>query len=185
MIEKSKVSLKKREYQRIYDGGGFDWPSGVLRCAFCRSVNMSKEALNPPTLFPSRQYGFSQIVKVSAGKMVYLSGQVAWDADQNLLGKDDLGTQTRQALKNVRIAIQTAGGTLADVVSLRIYIVQDRMAESHYVREGLREFFPGDSPPAATWIGVHSLADEDFLIEIEAVAVIDVEQPLEGKTLSL
>ena len=146
---------------------------------------MSKETLNPPTLFPSRQYGFSQIVKVSAGKMVYLSGQVAWDPEQNIVGKDDLESQTRQALKNVRTAIQTAGGTLADVVSLRIYIVQHKMAESHYVSEGLKTFFPGDSPPAATWIGVQSLANEDFLIEIEAVAVIDIEQPLEGKTLSL
>jgi enamine deaminase RidA (YjgF/YER057c/UK114 family) len=117
--------------------------------------------------------------------MVYLSGQVTWNADQNIVGKDDLSTQTRQALKNMRTAIQTAGGTLADVVSLRIYIVQDKMAESHYVSEGLRAFFPGDSLPAATWIGAQSLANEDFLIEIEAVAAIDVESPLEGKTLRI
>lgn len=110
---------------------------------------------------------------------------MAWDADQTILGKDNLATQTRQALKNVRTAIQTAGGTLADVVSLRIYIVQDKMAESHYVSEGLKAFFPGDFPPTATWIGVYSLANEDFLIEIEAIAVIDVESPLEGKTLSI
>jgi enamine deaminase RidA (YjgF/YER057c/UK114 family) len=146
---------------------------------------MYKETLNPPTLFPSRQYGFSQIVKVSAGKTVYCSGQVAWDANQRIVGKDDLQAQTNQSLKNVRTAIQTAGGTLADVVSLRIYIVQHKMVESRYVSQALKAFFPDDSPPAATWIGVHSLANEDFLIEIEAIAVIDVEQPLEGKTLNI
>lgn len=142
---------------------------------------MYKETLNPPALFPSRQYGFSQIVKVSAGKTVYLSGQVAWDASQHIVGKDDLEVQTNQALKNVRTAIQTAGGTLADVVSLRIYIVQHKMVQNHFISQALKDFFPGDSPPAATWIGVHSLANEDFLIEIEAIAVIDMEQPHGGK----
>jgi len=146
---------------------------------------MHKETLNPPALFPSRQYGFSQIVKVSAGKTVYCSGQVAWDADQRIVGKGDLEAQTQQALKNVRTAIQTAGGTLADVVSLRIYIVHHQMPESRYISEGLKAFFPGDSPPAATWIGVYSLADKDFLIEIEAIAVIEVGLRLEGKTSRL
>ena len=134
---------------------------------------MPKEHLNPPTLFPSLQFGFSQIVTSQGGKTVYLSGQVAWDAKQKVVGEDDLRAQTWQSLRNVATAVQTVGGTLADVVSMRIYIVQHKMADASVVGEGLKEFFPQDRPPATTWIGVPSLANDDFLIEIEAIAVIE------------
>lgn len=57
---------------------------------------MPKEYLNPPQLFPSRPYGFSQLVVTHGGKTVYPSGQAAWDAGQQIIGGDDLGAQTRQ-----------------------------------------------------------------------------------------
>ncbi|NLG73741.1 MAG: RidA family protein [Chloroflexi bacterium] len=134
---------------------------------------MPKEHLNPPQLFPSLQYGFSQGVTASGGKTVYLSGQVAWDQNQQLVGPGDLHAQARQALRNVSIALQAAGGDLADVVSMRIYIVQEKMGESRAITKALQEFFPGGTPPATTWIGVPSLANRDFLVEIEAIAVIE------------
>jgi enamine deaminase RidA (YjgF/YER057c/UK114 family) len=134
---------------------------------------MTKEYVNPPELFPSRQYGFSQVVKATAGTMVFVSGQVAWNERQEIVGPGDLGAQTRQAFQNVRIAIQAAGGTLADVVSMRIYIVARVMADSGAVREALLDFFPEDRMPTTTWIGVESLANEVFLIEIEPVAIVD------------
>lgn len=134
---------------------------------------MPKEHLNPPELFQSRQYGFSQIVTVEGGKTVYISGQVAWDANQQIVGTGDLRAQTWQTLRNVESAVHVAGGTLADVVSLRIYIVHDQMEHGSVISEGLRSFFLTESPPVSTWIGVTSLANEDFLIEIEAIAVIE------------
>lgn len=134
---------------------------------------MPKEYLNPDTLFPSLQYGFSQIVTSQGGKTVYLSGQVAWTADQEIVGHGDLRAQAWQALQNVETAMQTAGGALTDVVSLRIYIAQRVMGENRAVGDALRAFFPADRPPATTWIGVPSLANEDFLIEIEAIGVIE------------
>jgi enamine deaminase RidA (YjgF/YER057c/UK114 family) len=136
---------------------------------------MPKQALNPSELFDSRQYGFSQGVVSSGGKTVYLSGQVGWDEHQQVVGGDDLHQQARQALRNIEIALKAAGGALSDVVSLRIYIVQHKMSENRGIRLALQEFFPGDSPPASTWIGVPSLANEDFLVEFEAVAVIGAE----------
>lgn len=133
---------------------------------------MKKETLNPETLFPSRQYGFSQIVAVQGGRTVYFSGQVAWDAHQQIVGEGNLKQQVWQSLKNVEIAVQAAGGTLKDIVSMRIYIVADYLKESSAVSEGLRTFFPGENPPTTTWIGVSALANEGFLIEIEPVAVV-------------
>jgi len=134
---------------------------------------MPKEHLNPPTLFASLPYGFSQVVATKGGRTVYLSGQTAWDADQQIVGGNDLGAQTRQALRNVQLGVESAGGMLADVVSLRLYVVNSQPGDMGPVGEALREVFPADKPPASTWLGVASLARPDFLIEIEAIAVIE------------
>ena len=134
---------------------------------------MPKEHLNPPELFPSLQYGFSQIVTSTGGKTIHLSGQVAWDANQQIVGAGDLGVQMREALKNVATALKIAGGSLTDVVSMRIYIVEEVLAEDHHVGAALREVFPPEHAPATTWIGVRALAHKDFLVEVEAIAVIE------------
>ena len=134
---------------------------------------MTKEHINPSTLFPSVQHGFSQIVTARGGKTIYISGQTAWDAEKRIVGGMNLREQTRQALRNIRIAVETAGGTLADVVSVRIYVVNYKPEDAGPVGEVFREFFPGEHSPASTLIGVSSLAVEDFLIEIEAIAVIE------------
>ena len=134
---------------------------------------MSKQHLNPETLFPSLPIGFSQAVVTTGGKTVYLSGQTAWDANKQIVGGNDLGEQARQALRNVQLAIEAAGGALTDVVSLRLYVVNPQPGDMNPVGEALREFFPADKPPASTWLGVASLAMPEFLIEIEAIAVID------------
>ena len=69
--------------------------------------------------------------------------------------------------------MEAAGGTFADVVSLRLYLAGHRPADAGPVGEAIREFFPGDKPPAATWVGVASLAVKDFLVELEAIAVVE------------
>ena len=134
---------------------------------------MAKESINPAALFPSQQYGFSQIVVAQGSRTIYFSGQVAWDEKQNIIGDNDLEAQVWQSLRNVETAVTSAGGTLADIVALRIYIVHEWMDKTEPVSAGLKTFFPGDQPPAATWIGVPSLARPEFLIEIEGTAVLD------------
>lgn len=134
---------------------------------------MPKQHLNPKALFPSLPIGFSQAVVSQGGQTVFLSGQTAWDANKQIIGGTDLGEQTRQALRNVQIGVEAAGGTLDDVVSLRIYIVNPQAGDTGPVGQALREFFSADKPPASTWIGVASLAAPEFMIEIEAVAVMD------------
>ena len=134
---------------------------------------MPKEQINPDSLFPSLDVGFSQIVTATGGKTVYISGQTAWDANKQILGGSDLGQQTRHTLANVKTAVEAAGGSLADVVSLRIYIADYRPEQADAISSALRAFFPRESRPVSTWIGVQTLAVPDFLIEIEATAVLD------------
>jgi enamine deaminase RidA (YjgF/YER057c/UK114 family) len=134
---------------------------------------MPKEYINPDSLFPSLGHGFSQIVAASGRKSVHISGQTAWDAQKQIIGGTDLAQQSRQALRNVQAAVKAVGGTLADVVALRIYIVNYRAEQADAIGSALREFFPEENRPASTWIGVSTLAVEGFLIEIEATAVLE------------
>jgi enamine deaminase RidA (YjgF/YER057c/UK114 family) len=130
-----------------------------------------KTHVNPPALFASLPHGFSQAVVAAGARTVFVSGQTAWDANKQIVGRT-LAEQARQALRNVRTAIESAGGSLADVVTLRIYVVQRAAEGMDGIGAALREAFSID-PPASTWIGVAFLAAPDFLVEIEAVAVLD------------
>ncbi|MEP7338212.1 MAG: RidA family protein [Acidobacteriota bacterium] len=134
---------------------------------------MPKQHLNPDTLFPSLPIGFSQGVVTHGGRTVYLSGQTAWDASKQIIGGDDIGEQAQQALRNIEMALEAAGGNRTDVVSLRLYVVKPSPKDIESVGEALRDFFSAETPPASTWIGVTSLAVEEFLIEIETIAVIE------------
>jgi len=133
---------------------------------------MSKVAVNPGSVFSSLEHGFSQGVVARGQRTLYLSGQVAWDAEKRLVGSD-LETQAMQAFANVQAVVAAVGGTLGDVVSLRIYVVDYRPEKAPAVSRALRHFFTGDVKPASTWIGVAALADPGFLIEVEAIAVLD------------
>lgn len=135
---------------------------------------MTKLTLNPPTLFNSLQYGFSQIVTTTGSKTVHLSGQVAWNAQQEIVGVDDLAEQTRQTFRNIETALKAAGASMNDVASMRIYIVDRVMDQNECVSTVLLEWFTQETAPATTWIGVQSLARPEFLIEVEAVAVTNL-----------
>jgi enamine deaminase RidA (YjgF/YER057c/UK114 family) len=134
---------------------------------------MPKEYVNPKDLFPSLPHGFSQVVVATGRTMVFISGQTAWDVRKNIVGGDSVLEQARQALRNLETAIEATGGTLTDIVALRIYIVNYQAESATAVRTALREFFSSENPPASTWIGVSALAVPEFLIEIEATAVLD------------
>jgi|SRR4029453_1863749 2-iminobutanoate/2-iminopropanoate deaminase len=134
---------------------------------------MPKEYINPNSLFPSLPHGFSQVVIASGRKMVFVSGQTAWDARKNIGGGDSVLKQARQAFRNLETAMEAAGGTLKDIVALGIYVVDYQAESGTAVGTALREFFSPQNPAASTWIGVSALAVPEFLIEIEATAVLD------------
>lgn len=134
---------------------------------------MEKTFLNPEEL-PDWSDIFSQVVVVEANgvKTVYVAGQVAVDSDRNIIGKGDLEKQTAQALRNLQTALATAGATLADAVKVDIYVKSYQPENSAVIRKVYGQFFGRQRLPVSNWIGVQSLASEDFLIEIDATAIV-------------
>jgi enamine deaminase RidA (YjgF/YER057c/UK114 family) len=134
---------------------------------------MPKEYVNPNNLFPSLPHGFF------AGRDRHRKkdGVHLWTnslgAQKNIVGGESVLEQARQAFRNLQKAMAAAGGTLKDIVTLRIYVVDYQSESGTAVGTALREFFSPEKPPASTWIGVSALADPEFLIEIEATAVLD------------
>ncbi|MEX0282233.1 MAG: RidA family protein [Arenibacterium sp.] len=133
---------------------------------------MPAERVNPPSLYDSVTYGFSHATTSEPGRLLHLSGQVAWDKDHNLVGDGDLQLQARQALANLKEVLASQGCTPADIVRLRTYVVDHTPEKLGPVTGELMAFY-GDTVPAAnTWIGVQALALPDFLVEIEATAIV-------------
>lgn len=134
---------------------------------------MANSRINPDTLYNALGYGFSHAALQTSGKTLHLAGQVAWDADCNVVGAGDLAAQTRQALANIKTVLEAAGGTLADIVRLRVYVVNHSPDKLGIVLPEVGAFFGSVTPPPNTFLGVQALALPDFLIEIEATAAID------------
>lgn len=131
---------------------------------------MHRRTVNPRTVFNSLRYGFSQAVVTRGGYRVYLSGQVGVDVDEVTVGPD-LESQTRAAIDNIKLVLNDIGGDLKDVVVLRIYLVESVRDNQGPIVRALRERFPVD-PPATSWIVVSGLSEPDWLIEVEAEAVL-------------
>lgn len=132
---------------------------------------MARKTVNPKTVFNSLQYGFSQAVVTQGGIHVHLSGQVGVDAHEVAVGLD-LESQTRAAIDNIAAILGETGGSLDDVVVLRIYLVEGVRNEQKTIVQALQERFPAD-PPATSWIFVSGLSSREWLVEIEAEAVIE------------
>jgi len=126
---------------------------------------------HPDTLFDSRQFGFTQAISSEGGRTVWCAGQTAWDKDLNIIGRGDLGKQMHAALDNVARALAAAGAGLGDVVQLRIYVVNYDPSMIETIAGALKDRF-GDAAPANTLIGVQALAMPEFLVELEATAVV-------------
>jgi enamine deaminase RidA (YjgF/YER057c/UK114 family) len=125
--------------------------------------------INPPDL--GTPPGYSQVVDVSAGRIIFIARQTAVDRDGNVVGKDDFAAQATQVFRNLAIALEAAGCTAANLVKLTVYLT-DMDNLSRY-REARSSFFASVTPPAApavTLVEVAKLYGADFMIEIEAIA---------------
>jgi len=131
---------------------------------------MPTQFLNPPSL--SKTYGWTHVVASTGGKTIHISGQTAFDASGNVVGKGDLKRQTEQTFENLRLALAAAGATWNDVVVTRLYVVNFKPEQLPIIREVRSRFVSPEHPPASTLVGVMALAHPDWLIEIEASAVV-------------
>ena len=117
--------------------------------------------------------GFSQVAAASGSRTIYTAGQVSIDEHGAPVGGDDLAAQTAQAMRNVGLALAAAGASFANVVKITTYVVDYRPDYRSIIGQARAPFFAGRTPPASTLIGVSALALPEWLVEIEAVAVID------------
>jgi len=134
---------------------------------------MAREVINPKSLYTSIEYGFSHATKSSGKCIIHCAGQVAWNKEHEVVGPNDLATQTRQVLSNLRTALTEAGATPADIVRMRTYVVNHKPEYLKIVGPEIAKFYGEVTPAANTFIGVQSLALPDFLIELEATAQIE------------
>jgi enamine deaminase RidA (YjgF/YER057c/UK114 family) len=124
--------------------------------------------INPPELGDP---GYSQIVDVSASRLVFIAGQTALDRDGNVVGKNDFASQAEQVFENLGIALRASGCSAANLVKLTVFLTD--MDNLGRYREARNRFFASVTPPAApavTLVEVSKLYGPDFLIEIEAIA---------------
>ena len=117
--------------------------------------------------------GYSHLGEVTSGKMIYIAGQVAMDAAGSIVGKGDYKAQLQQVFSNLKTAVEAAGGSFKNIVKLNYYIVDtvDR-SEFFAYREVRDKYVDTANPPVATVVIVRGLFLPEFLVEIEAIAVV-------------
>ena len=146
----------------------------VLLCSstalFAQNIAQDIQRINPPGLNTSPAY--TQVVTAKPGTVIWISGQTSENAKGEVVGKGDLKAQANQAWENVRLALAASGATFRDVVKVTTYVVNYKPAMRDDLRAARLKAMSGGAPPAATLVGVQSLASEDWLVEIEVTAVI-------------
>ncbi|MSO42373.1 MAG: RidA family protein [Solirubrobacterales bacterium] len=129
---------------------------------------MAKEAFNPQGM-PPPVGPYSNAVASRSGRMVFVAGQVAYDAEGKVVGRGDIAAQTRQVMENIRLGLEAAGASFDDVVKIVNYITDiDEFAKMAAVR---REYLT-EPYPVSTLVEVSALMEPGLIIEIEAIAVV-------------
>lgn len=135
---------------------------------------MKKYYLTPATL-PDWSSYFSQVAVIENNgiKMIYLAGQVGVDNQKNLVGDGELRDQLEQTFRNLQTALESVEATIADIIKMNIYVVNYQPEDVEIIGEVLQQYFSVGQLPAMSLIGVQALAEERFLVEVDAEAVVD------------
>jgi enamine deaminase RidA (YjgF/YER057c/UK114 family) len=132
---------------------------------------MGLQRLTPTGLFKPAAY--TQVIVASGRRMVFIAGQVSIDAEGRLVAPGDFAGQVKQVFANLRTALEGAGATSADVTKITIYVVDYKPELRPLLGEARASIFGPATLPASTLVGVQALAEPGYLIEVEAIAVID------------
>jgi reactive intermediate/imine deaminase len=118
-----------------------------------------------------RPFGYAHAIQID--KTLYISGQIPLDMDMNVVGKNDMAAQTEQVYGNLKKVLEDAGGAMTNIVMLNIYCTDIERFDKE--TRGLRKKYFGDYYPAVTAVEVKRLYRPDFMIEVEAVAMLGTE----------
>ena len=127
---------------------------------------MARQVIRPATVHPVRAYSHG----IRNGNILHMAGQVPLDREGKLVGKGDIKAQAEQVYVNLKGVVEAAGGTLANIAKITTFTTN--RAYRAAISEVRAKYFPTD-PPASTFLVITSLAEPDFLLEIEAIAVLD------------
>lgn len=128
---------------------------------------------NPESMFVPTA-GYSQVAEIRGGKLVYIAGQVPFDKSGNLMGKGDFLAQAEQVFCNIKAAVEATGGSFSDVVKLSYFCVE--AVDPSLIPQILKvrdQFVNTKNPPVSTFVVVKRLVRPEWLIEVEAVAVVN------------
>jgi enamine deaminase RidA (YjgF/YER057c/UK114 family) len=114
--------------------------------------------------------GYSHVVEVKGGRTLYIAGQVAVDKDGNLVGRGDFRAQVKQVFENLKARLEEGGATFKDVIKLSYYLTD--ASDVQALRDTRNSYINTENPPASTLVVVKQLVREEYLIEVEAVAVV-------------
>lgn len=128
-----------------------------------------KRAINPPGVAAPLKGYYSNSVRVTAGPLIFVAGQIALDSEGRLVGKDDLRAQAVQVLENIQTILRANGAAMSDVVKVTVYVTNMRAFND--IADIRMKYFP-KAGPASVIVEVSRLALPDLLIEIEAIAVV-------------
>jgi 2-iminobutanoate/2-iminopropanoate deaminase len=142
----------------------------IVALIACFHLGAQTEFPKPAGLAPA--HGYSQVVVAGPGKLVFLSGQVADDREGKLVGKDDLAAQTAQVFQNLKTALSSAGATFDDVVKITWYVKGYKPEYLPILREVRDRYVNKAAPPASTLVGVTALFQDEYLLEVDAVAAV-------------
>jgi len=132
-------------------------------------ANPRKTAIDPDAVaVPLKPY-YSNCVRSDAGPLLWISGQVALDADGKLVGKGDLRAQAVQVLENIKAILAGSNAAMDDIVKVTVYVTDIRAFND--IADIRERYFPKDGPSSVI-CEVSALAWPEFMIEIEAVAVV-------------
>ena len=134
---------------------------------------MSKTYLNPPGSPAPKSY--HHVIITRPGKLIFLSGQVAFDSNRNIVGEGDVVAQTRQAMRNLKSAVETGGGQISDIVQITTHVVKYDPIQLEDITGTIAEFFKPECLPTNTLVGVNSLSTAGLLIEVGGIAVTEVD----------
>jgi enamine deaminase RidA (YjgF/YER057c/UK114 family) len=145
-----------------------------MKLLACVVVLVGCVAASAQTEFPKAEglastTSYSHVVVTSPGKLAFIAGQVANDAEGRIVGKGDLKAQAVQVFENLKKALAAGGATFDDVVKINWYVKNFRTEMLPTLRE-VRGMYVKKSPPASTLVGVAALANDDYLLEVEVVA---------------
>jgi enamine deaminase RidA (YjgF/YER057c/UK114 family) len=131
---------------------------------------MALKRTNPSGV--SQPTGYTHVVEATGQRLIFIAGQTAANAAGEVVGEGDLEAQAVQVYENLKTCLEAAGATFADVTKTTTFIV-DYTPEKRGVLAAIRQrYYGADNAPASTLVGVQALARPEFMIEIEATAVV-------------